>query len=97
MSGLIARARSFWRERRHLVLRRDGRPVVDGAWGEWLLDLRTGAKTALVEITEAMAAKGAHLQVLGMGLDGHTASFFPDAENLPVLLDPRSAAVCPGI
>ncbi|NHC23244.1 endo alpha-1,4 polygalactosaminidase [Nocardioides sp. IC4_145] len=36
--------RRFWRERRHLVLREDGRPVTDAAWGEWLLDLRTPAK-----------------------------------------------------
>ncbi len=34
----------FWRDRWRLVLKRDGRPVVDGAWGEWLLDIRTPAR-----------------------------------------------------
>lgn len=37
---------AFWRARWHLVLRKDGRPVVDGAWGEWLLDIRTTSKRA---------------------------------------------------
>lgn len=41
-----AAERSFWRApaRRDLVLQRGGRPVVDGAWDEWLLDTRTRAK-----------------------------------------------------
>lgn len=37
--------KEFWRKRPALVLRdRDGKPVVDEAWGEWLLDLRTAGK-----------------------------------------------------
>jgi hypothetical protein len=54
----------FWR-RHHwrLVLKDDGRPVVDSAWGEWLLDTRTKAKrTALARIlgrwTSRCAADG---------------------------------------
>lgn len=35
---------ALWRRHPTLVLRRDGRPVVDEAWGEWLLDLRTDAR-----------------------------------------------------
>jgi hypothetical protein len=40
--------RAFWLApaRRGLVLRRHGRPVVDEAWGEWLLDLGTAGKRA---------------------------------------------------
>jgi hypothetical protein len=34
----------FWRKRWGLVLKKDGEPVVDGAWGEWLLDVRTAEK-----------------------------------------------------
>lgn len=37
-------ARRFWRQRWSLVLSHGGRPVVDEAWGEWLLDLRTARK-----------------------------------------------------
>ena len=36
--------RRFWRAHWRLVLKRDGRPVVDSAWGEWLLDTRTRTK-----------------------------------------------------
>lgn len=38
--------RRFWRSRWWLVLQRDGRPVVDEPWGEWLLDVRTPRKRA---------------------------------------------------
>src|SRR4051812_49812076 len=33
--------RPFWRRHWRLVLKRHGEPVVDEAWGEWLLDVRT--------------------------------------------------------
>jgi Glycoside-hydrolase family GH114 len=36
--------RTFWNRRPALLLRKDGRRVVDGAWGEWLLDIRTPEK-----------------------------------------------------
>ncbi|MCX6397489.1 MAG: endo alpha-1,4 polygalactosaminidase [Propionibacteriales bacterium] len=35
---------AFWAERPDLILRKDGRPVVDAAWGEKLLDTRSPAK-----------------------------------------------------
>jgi hypothetical protein len=38
--------RRVWRSRMGLVLHDGGRPVVDEAWGEWLLDIRTRAKRA---------------------------------------------------
>ena len=34
----------FWRKHWQLVLKKHGEPVVDEAWGEWLLDIRTGPK-----------------------------------------------------
>ncbi|MGZ6745135.1 MAG: endo alpha-1,4 polygalactosaminidase [Nocardioides sp.] len=39
-----ASERGFWRRHPDLVLHRDGRPVRDEAWDEWLLDIRTPAK-----------------------------------------------------
>jgi hypothetical protein len=55
--------RRFWEQRMRLVLRRDGRPVVDEAWGEWLLDIRTRQKRrALAKVvghwTDRCAADG---------------------------------------
>ena len=34
-------AKRFWRAREELLLKSDGQLVVDGTWGEWLLDVRT--------------------------------------------------------
>ncbi len=53
----------FWRRHWDFVLRQHGRAVVDDAWGEWLLDLRTPAKrrrlAAIVgRWTDGCAAKG---------------------------------------
>ena len=38
--------RRFWRRHWGLVLKKGGEPVVDGAWGEWLLDISTRSKRA---------------------------------------------------
>lgn len=55
--------RRFWKAHPRLVLRRDGAPVTDSAWGEWLLDIGTAAKrTRLAAIvgrwTDGCAADG---------------------------------------
>ncbi len=36
--------RGFWKHRMGALLHRKGRVVVDSAWGEWLMDIRTPAK-----------------------------------------------------
>lgn len=41
-----ASERPFWRRHPRLVLKRDGKPVEDSAWDEWLLDLRSASKRA---------------------------------------------------
>ncbi len=46
--------RAFWKKRGRLLLRHQGRLVVDEAWGEWLLDIRTPTKRrALARIMKA--------------------------------------------
>jgi hypothetical protein len=43
--------KAFWHRHWSLVLKRDGTPVVDSVWGEWLLDIRTaGQRSALAAI-----------------------------------------------
>ena len=38
--------KAFWHRHWSLVLQRQGKPVGDSVWGEWLLDIRTGRKRA---------------------------------------------------
>ncbi|CUR56030.1 Secreted protein [metagenome] len=50
--------RAFWKRHRALLLRKGGHPVVDGAWNETLLDLRTRAKRhALARIVGRWTSK----------------------------------------
>jgi len=60
--------RRFWRAHWRLVLKREGRPVVDSAWGEWLLDTRTAAK------------RGRIARIVGRWIDGCSASGFDAVE-----------------
>lgn len=63
--------RSFWRDRPSrwkLVLKRNGRAVVDSGWGEWLLDTRTAARRA------ALA------RIVGRWVDGCAADGFDAVE-----------------
>jgi Glycoside-hydrolase family GH114 len=67
--------RRFWRRspaRWRLVLKRDGRPVVDSDWGEWVLDIRRPAKRERLT------------RIVGRWLDGCAADGFQgvDLDNL---------------
>ncbi|MGD9959567.1 endo alpha-1,4 polygalactosaminidase [Nocardioides sp.] len=42
--------RAFWKRHPRLLLRRGGQPVVDGAWNETLLDLRSPAKRTALSV-----------------------------------------------
>ncbi len=68
----------FWRHRMGLVLRKQGRPVVDGAWGEWLLDIRTTTRQVtlgriMASWTRGCAARGFDAVELD-NLDSYTRS-----------------------
>lgn len=52
----------FWKGRMGLVLKRHGRPVVDQAWGEWLLNVRTPRKRARLAHIMGTWAKGCAMQ-----------------------------------
>jgi hypothetical protein len=81
-------ARRYWRDRWSLVLKKpNGRPVVDGAWGEWLLDLRTARKrTRLARIVGTWTTRCAE--------DGYDAVEFDNLDSFTRshgLLRPRHA------
>lgn len=60
--------RRFWRAHWRLVLQREGRPVVDSTWGEWLLDTRTRAKRIRIA------------RIVGRWIDGCAAAGFDAVE-----------------
>ena len=80
----------FWRDRWRLVLKQDGKPVVDGAWGEWLLDIRSaGKRRALARIVGRWTARCAE--------DGYDAVEFDNLDSFTRsrgLLDAADARRC---
>ncbi|HEX4190475.1 MAG TPA: endo alpha-1,4 polygalactosaminidase [Marmoricola sp.] len=50
--------RAFWAKHPHLILRKNGHPVIDRGWGEQLLDTRTAAKRARIAAIEGRWISG---------------------------------------
>lgn len=62
--------RAFWQRHWALVLKRDGRPVSDERWGEWLLDIRTAnGRRRIAQIVGGWLDRCAHHGFAAVELD----------------------------
>lgn len=60
--------KKFWKKHRGLILKDQGKLVVDENWGEWILDVRTPAKRAKL------------VKIVGRWIDGCAADGFQSVE-----------------